>query len=128
MQPLEKHARKSGNRRQAHLRQKTRAALTASVFSRQPMLAVSATSLICRATDRPSGLLRRIKKLRKMDREYDIFEVLQSGPVWRCCVKGLVEARAKVEELTRSSSNEFYAMHLPSQAIVARAKKAGGNG
>ena len=59
-----------------------------------------------------------------MDREYDVFEKLPDGShIWRAFVKGLIEARARVEELSQSSPNEFYAIHTPSQEIVANSKK-----
>jgi len=57
-----------------------------------------------------------------MDRVYDVFEVTKDGLIWRCSVTGLLQARAKIEELAKASTNEFYAMHLPSREIVARAK------
>jgi hypothetical protein len=55
-----------------------------------------------------------------LDREYDIFEKFPDGShIWRAFVKGLIDARARVEELAESSANEFYAIHTPSKEVVA---------
>lgn len=59
-----------------------------------------------------------------MHREYDVFEKFPDGShVWRAFVKGLIEARACVEELSQSSPNEFYAIHTPSKEIVANSPR-----
>lgn len=56
-----------------------------------------------------------------MDRDYDIFEKFPDGThIWRSFVKGLIEARARVAQLSETSPNEFYAIHTPSGDIVAR--------
>ncbi|MGA9882876.1 MAG: hypothetical protein WBQ34_04055 [Candidatus Acidiferrales bacterium] len=55
-----------------------------------------------------------------MDREYDLFEVSEGGPVWRGRAAGLLEARAKLLEISHKASNECFAMHLPTKEIVAR--------
>lgn len=63
-----------------------------------------------------------------MDREYDIFEKFPDGAhVWRAFVKGLIDARARVEQLSEQSSNEFYAIHTPSKEIVAASKRRPGS-
>jgi hypothetical protein len=55
-----------------------------------------------------------------MNREYDVFEVIGSGPVWHSRASGLVEARARLQQLRRQTGNECFAMHLPTHEIVAR--------
>ncbi|MGH9688493.1 MAG: hypothetical protein ACRD5K_15525 [Candidatus Acidiferrales bacterium] len=55
-----------------------------------------------------------------MEREYDLFEVSEGGPVWRGRAAGLLEARAKLLEISHKASNECFAMHLPTNEIVAR--------
>ena len=56
-----------------------------------------------------------------MDREYDIFEVYPNGDVlWRMCVTGLDNARLKLTELGKLSSNPLFATHTPTQEIVAQ--------
>ena len=59
-----------------------------------------------------------------MDREYDVFEKFPDGThIWRAFVKGLIEARARVAELSEISPDEFYAIHTPSKEIVASSAK-----
>jgi hypothetical protein len=55
-----------------------------------------------------------------MDREYDIFETVDSTPLWRCSVARLEPALAKLEELAKRSPNEFTLMHLATKAVIAR--------
>lgn len=56
-----------------------------------------------------------------MDRTYDLFEKLPDGSLlWKSKVTGLTAALAKLQELGRSSSNEHYAIHLPSREVVGR--------
>ena len=56
-----------------------------------------------------------------MEREYELFEQLPDGsPMWRGHVSGLHEARRKLEELSKVTTNEYFAMHLPTKEIVAR--------
>ncbi len=56
-----------------------------------------------------------------MDREYDIFEVCPNGDLlWRTSVSGLENARLKVAELGKQSSNQFFATHTPTKDIVAQ--------
>jgi hypothetical protein len=55
-----------------------------------------------------------------VDREYDVFEIFPDGThIWRAFVRGLVDARARVVELSDSSPNEFYAIHTPTKEVVA---------
>lgn len=63
-----------------------------------------------------------------MDREYDVFEIFPDGThIWRAFVRGLIEARARVAELSETSSNEFYAIHTPSKEIVAGSARRPGS-
>ena len=56
-----------------------------------------------------------------MNRDYGIFEKLPGGDVmWRAFVPGLENARAKLQNLAKSSKNEFFAIHTPTHEIVAR--------
>jgi hypothetical protein len=60
----------------------------------------------------------------RVDREYDVFEIFPDGThIWRAFVRGLVGARARVMELGKTSSNEFYAIHTPTKEIVANTTK-----
>jgi hypothetical protein len=55
-----------------------------------------------------------------VNREYDIFEKFPDGShIWRAFVIGLIEARARVVQLSETSTNEFYAIHTPTKEIVA---------
>jgi hypothetical protein len=56
-----------------------------------------------------------------MNSLYDIFEVLSSGGIlWNSSATGLAETRRKLVELTTKSKNEFFAMDLRTNEIVAR--------
>jgi hypothetical protein len=56
-----------------------------------------------------------------MEREYDLFEHLPHGePMWRGHAVGLTGARQLLEELSRTTSNECFIVHLPTKEIVAR--------
>lgn len=56
-----------------------------------------------------------------MEQEYEIFEQLPDGsPVWRGRAAGLPSVRSKLEELARKTTNECFAMYLPTKEIVAR--------
>ena len=56
-----------------------------------------------------------------MNRElYDLFEIVKRGPIWRGRAEGLLAARVKLLEISRETSNELVAMHLPDQQIAAR--------
>ncbi len=61
----------------------------------------------------------------QVDREYDVFEIFPDGThIWRAFVRGLLEARARVVELSQTSSNEFYAIHTPTKEVVSSSKLA----
>lgn len=56
-----------------------------------------------------------------MDREYDLFELLDDGtPMWRGHVFGLLEARRQLQDIGTRSRNQCFAIHLPTREIVAR--------
>lgn len=56
------------------------------------------------------------------DRSFDIFEGLPGGGVlWRGLVSGEDNATAKLTELAKSTSNELFACHIRSKAIIGRA-------
>jgi hypothetical protein len=56
-----------------------------------------------------------------MDREYDIFECQDDGSVsWRATVRGLPNAKIKLEELAGSTGNDHIIMYVPTQEIIAR--------
>jgi hypothetical protein len=57
-----------------------------------------------------------------MNREYDIFKKLPDGSVlWLAAITGLENAIAKLKELAASSPHEYFALHTPTKAVVARA-------
>ncbi len=61
-----------------------------------------------------------------MDRDYGIFERLPDGSLmWREFVRGLENARAKLQGLAKRPSNEFFAIDTPSKTIVARVNAGG---
>jgi hypothetical protein len=48
-----------------------------------------------------------------MTREYDLFEKFSDGSsLWRASVSGLGNARLHLQELTRWSENQFYAIDI----------------
>jgi hypothetical protein len=56
-----------------------------------------------------------------MDLEYDIFEEFPDGSaIWRAYARGLDEARNKLDELSRQSTNEFFIFHAPTKQTIAR--------
>jgi hypothetical protein len=56
-----------------------------------------------------------------MEREYDLFERVSGGePLWRGRAVGLMSARLKLQELSRTTRNECLIMHLPTKEVVAR--------
>jgi len=56
-----------------------------------------------------------------MEREYEIFERLPNGEVtWRGTGHGLEDARRKIEQFAKKTSNELFAIHLSSRQVVAR--------
>ena len=53
--------------------------------------------------------------------EYDLFERFTDGSVvWRVYVRGIQNAVAKPKELGSLSTNEHFAIHTPTKAVVAR--------
>lgn len=55
-----------------------------------------------------------------MERDYDLFERLQDNSlVWRGSVHGLENARRKLQELAKRTTNECFAMYTPNRQIVA---------
>jgi hypothetical protein len=64
-----------------------------------------------------------------MDRVYDIFERFPDGSLmWRHCITGLEAAKKTLQGFALESENEFYAMHTPTNEIVARVNIGGARG
>jgi len=63
-----------------------------------------------------------------VDSEYDLFEVLDAGPMWRAHVTGLREACGKLKVLSRGTSNECFAIHVPTKRVVSRLNINSGHG
>lgn len=64
-----------------------------------------------------------------VERDYDLFEQLPDGsPMWRGHASGLHEARRMLQELCKATTNECFAMHLPTRGVVARANVRTGKG
>jgi len=56
-----------------------------------------------------------------MDREYDIFEKCADGSVlWKCAIRGLENTIKRLKEFALKSTNEYFALHSASNAVVAR--------
>jgi hypothetical protein len=54
-------------------------------------------------------------------REYELFEQFADGsPIWRGHVVGLQYARLKLTEIAQATTNECFAMHLPTKEVVLR--------
>jgi len=57
--------------------------------------------------------------------EYDVFEEHPDGStLWRDSVVGLTNARARAEQLSKLSTNQFYVIHIPTKQIVVRVTPA----
>ena len=57
---------------------------------------------------------------RTVDREYDIFEVVEDGSlVWRETGHGHAESIRKLSALAEKTSNEVRMMHLPTKTLIA---------
>ena len=57
-----------------------------------------------------------------MNRDYGLFEQLPNGSeLWRRHVQGLLEAQRELVELSKTTKNDCFAMHLKTKEIVARA-------
>ncbi len=55
------------------------------------------------------------------EREYDLFERLPDGaPIWRGRASGLNDANAKLRDIASNTSNECFALYLPTKEIVLR--------
>lgn len=63
-----------------------------------------------------------------MEREYDLFEQLADGSMWRGHASGLHEARRKLQTMARTTSNLCYVLHIPTRQIVARLNVRTGSG
>lgn len=58
-----------------------------------------------------------------MNRDYDLFEKLPDGSdLWRRHVHGLLEAHQEVVEMSKTTKNDCFAMHLKTKEIIARAQ------
>ena len=56
-----------------------------------------------------------------MDHQYDIFEQLPDGTLlWKAVVDHIEAARAKLVSTYANSAHECFAMHIPTNTIVAR--------
>jgi len=56
-----------------------------------------------------------------MEREYDLFELFPDGtPTWRGHASGLQSVRLKLQEISKTTTNECFALYLPTKEIVAR--------
>lgn len=54
-----------------------------------------------------------------MDRTYDIFEIVDTAPIWRGAITGHDAAIARLRKLAEHSQNEFRLMHLPTNSLIA---------
>jgi hypothetical protein len=55
----------------------------------------------------------------KMDRAYDVFEVLSDGmSIWKATIDDKEEAIRKLDELAAGKSVEFRLIHRPTLAII----------
>ena len=55
-----------------------------------------------------------------MEREYDIFEVLEDGSlVWRETGLGHADSVRKMQELAAKTTNEVRMLHLPTKTLIA---------
>jgi hypothetical protein len=56
----------------------------------------------------------------KMDRAYDVFEVLSDGmSIWKATIDDEEQAMRKLDELAAGKSAEFRLVHRPTMAIIA---------
>jgi hypothetical protein len=62
----------------------------------------------------------------RVNREYDIFEKLPDGSIlWRMVVTGFENAVAGLKKLGGLSPNEHFAIHTPSNTVIARVNAPG---
>jgi hypothetical protein len=60
---------------------------------------------------------------RRMEHDYDIFEILPDGGVmWRDTIPGQENAVRKLEELSERTLNEVVVMHVPTNSVIASMK------
>jgi hypothetical protein len=53
--------------------------------------------------------------------EYDIFEIMPDRSLlWRACTRSLKNANLMLMDFSKQSTNEFFAIHLLTNEIVAR--------
>lgn len=57
-----------------------------------------------------------------MRREYDLLEIANGRVRWRAHVIGTLQARAKLQELSRTTHNECIVAKFPTREVVARIK------
>jgi hypothetical protein len=58
-----------------------------------------------------------------VNRDYELFEQLPDGsPLWHSHVQGLLEAQQELVEMSKTTKNECFAIHLKTKEIVVRAK------
>jgi hypothetical protein len=63
-----------------------------------------------------------------IDREYDLFEKdSDETAIWKCSVRGIIEAEEKVSLLALLTNREVFAMFVDTEKIVARANVARAN-
>ena len=57
----------------------------------------------------------------QIEREYDLFERFPDGsPIWRGRASGLKEADTKLRSIANATSNECFALYLPTKEVVLR--------
>jgi hypothetical protein len=62
-----------------------------------------------------------VVRAHSMQRDYDIFEEFTDGaPIWRGHASDLENACTKLEAIASNTTNECFAIHLPTKEIVAR--------
>jgi hypothetical protein len=77
---------------------------------------------MCRARHllRVTQFRDRAHKVKPMERDYDIFEVLPDGqPIWRAAVAGHEDALRVLKQLAAKTTHEVRIMHLPTKALIA---------
>jgi hypothetical protein len=64
-----------------------------------------------------------------MEREYELFEQLPDGsPIWRGHAFGLQSVCQSLQQIAKETTNECFAMYLPTKEIVARINVAAPRG
>lgn len=59
------------------------------------------------------------------EREYDLFEQFPDGsPIWRGRASGLNDAETKLRSLAGNTTNECFALYLPTKEVVLRVNAA----